>query len=322
MKKEIFMKIVLTDCDTVVSNNDIDLSCLEAFGEVVYYPETAPELTAERISDADIVIVNKTVIGKEEIDSAKNLKLIALFATGYNNIDIKYAAERGIAVCNAGSYSTAAVAQQVFAYILAHASVVSEYNEDVKDGEWIRAKLFSFFSRPTHELAGKTLGIFGFGAIGAQVARIALAFDMRVIASTRTPKAADGVEFVSFERLLSESDYLTIHCPLTEKTAKIFDADAFSKMKNGLYFINTARGGVIDEHALFDALNSGVLSGAAIDVLTKEPMSADCPLLRAPNITITPHVAWAPIETRRRLLGIVCDNISAFLAGEPKNKVN
>ena len=239
-----------------------------------------------------------------------------------NNIDIKYAAEHGIAVCNAGSYSTSAVAQQVFAYILEHASAVSEYDKDVKGGEWVKSKLFSFFSRPTHELAEKTLGIFGFGAIGAQVARIALAFDMRVIACTRTPKSADGIEFVSFERLLSESDYLTVHCPLTEKTAKIFDSDAFSKMKRGLYFINTARGGVIDEYALLEALEAGNLSGAAIDVLTKEPMSADCPLLHAPNITITPHVAWAPIETRRRLLGIVCDNISAFLAGEPKNKVN
>ncbi len=316
------MKIVLTDCDTIVSNNDIDLSALEAFGEVIYYPETAANLTAQRIADADIVIVNKTVIGKSEIDAAKNLKLIALFATGYNNIDVKYAAERGIAVCNAGSYSTSAVAQQVFAYILAHASSVSEYNEDVKQGEWIRAKLFSFFSRPTSELAGKTLGIFGFGAIGSQVARIALAFDMRVIACTRTPKEYEGVEFVSFDKLLAESDYLTLHCPLTDDTAKIFDAEAFSKMKQGLYFINTARGGVIDEYALLDALNSGRLSGAAIDVLTKEPMSADCPLIQAQNITITPHVAWAPIETRRRLLDIVCDNVRSFLDGTPKNKVN
>ena len=316
------MKIVLTDCSTVVSNGDIDLSVLERFGEVIYYPETAPELTAERIKDADIVIVNKTVIGKTEMESAKNLKLIALFATGYNNIDVKYASERGIAVCNAGSYSTSAVAQQVFAYILGHASAVHSYDADVKEGKWIHSRLFSFFSRPTFELAGKTLGIFGFGAIGAQVARIALAFDMKVIATTRSKKKFDGVEFVSLDELLSRSDYLTVHCPLTNDTAKLFDASAFAKMKQGAYFINTARGGVIDEEALCEALNSGKLSGAAIDVLTKEPMTADCPLLNAKNITITPHVAWAPIETRERLLGIVADNLSAFIAGTPKNKVN
>ena len=315
-------KIILTDCDTVVSDGDLDLSVLERFGEVVLYGETAPELTAERIKDATVIIVNKTVIGKKEIDAAKDLKLIALFATGYNNIDVAYAAEKGIDVCNAGVYSTNAVAQHVFAFILNHAAGVSEYDKAVKNGEWIRSRLFSFFAMPTEELAGKTLGIFGFGAIGAQVAKIGLAFNMRVIACTRTPKTFDGVEFVSFDRLLSESDYLTVHCPLTDKTAKIFDRDAFSRMKSGLYFINTARGGVIDEYALLDALNEGKLSGAGIDVLSVEPMSADCPLLGAKNITITPHIAWAPIETRRRLLGIVCDNLEAFFSGTPKNKVN
>ena len=316
------MKIVLTDCDTVVSNNDIDLSLFEQFGEVVYYPETAPELTRERIKDADIVVLNKTVIGRAELDAAKNLKLICLFATGYNNIDVKYAKECGVAVCNAGSYSTSAVAQHVFAFILAETSAVSRYDGDVKDGEWIRSRLFSFFSHPTTELAGKTLGIFGFGAIGRQVARIALAFDMKVIAATRTKKEYDGVEFVSFDELLARSDFLTVHCPLTSETERIFDRAAFEKMKNGAYFINTARGGVIVEDALYDALESGKLSGAAIDVLTKEPMPEDCRLIGARNITITPHIAWAPLETRERLLGIVLDNIKAFLDGSPKNKVN
>ncbi len=315
-------KIVLTDCGTIVSRNDLDLSVLERFGDVIYYKETPKDLTAERIADADIVILNKTVIEKAEIDSAKNLKLIALFATGYNNIDIEYAARRGIAVCNAGSYSTSAVAQHVFAFILNYASGISVYDKAVKEGEWIRSRLFSFFSIPTSELDGKTIGIFGFGTIGAQVAKLALAFNMRVIACTRTPKAADGVEFVSFDELLGQSDYLTVHCPLTPQTARIFDSKAFSKMKNSCYFINTARGGVLDEYALADALRKGKISGAAIDVLTTEPMSADCPLYGAPNITVTPHVAWSPIETRQRLLNIVCDNIEAFLGGHPKNKVN
>lgn len=316
------MKIVLTDCATVVSNSDLDLSRLEAFGEVTYYGETPAELTAERIKDADVVILNKTVIGKREIDAAKNLKLIALFATGYNNIDTEYAASRGIAVCNAGVYSTAAVAQHVFAFILAHASSVAEYDADVRGGAWIRSRLFSCFSRPTFELAGRTLGIFGLGAIGTQVARIAKAFDMRVIAHSRTPKDIEGVEFVSFDELLAESDYLSLHCPLTDKTAKMFDAATFAKMKDGAYFINTARGGVIDEYALRDAVTSGKLSGAGVDVLTVEPMSAECPLYNVPGITVTPHVAWAPIETRERLLDIVIANLEAFIAGKPQNKVN
>ncbi len=315
------LKIVLTDCDTV-NANDLDLDVFKQFGDVTYYGETAAELTAERIRDADIVVLNKTVIGKRELDAAKNLKLICLFATGYNNIDVKYARERGVTVSNAGSYSTSAVAQQVFGYILANASKVSEYNEDIKNGEWIRSRLFCFFSRPTVELRGKTLGIFGYGAIGKRVADIAKAFEMRVIACTRTPKSDDGVEFVDLDTLLSESDYLSVHCPLTDATRELFDADAFAKCKKGSYFINTARGGVINEQALRDALDSGHLSGAAVDVLTYEPMREDCVLFGAPNITITPHIAWAALQTRERLLDIVTANIKNYIDGTPTNVVN
>ncbi len=313
--------IVLTDCATVTSG-DLDLSILESLGNVTYYKETSPEQTAERIKDADIVICNKTVIGKPEIDSTRSLKLIALFATGYNNIDTAYARSKGITVSNAGSYSTNAVAQQVFAYILNHASKISAYDTDVKNGEWIRSRLFCFFSRPTCELEGKTLGIFGFGAIGSRVAQIAKAFNMRVISYTRTKKEADGVTFVDMDTLLEQSDFLTVHCPLTEQTKEIFNAKTFSKMKKGAYFINTARGGVVDEHALFDALECQHLSGAAIDVLTSEPMSSECVLKYAKNITITPHIAWAPLQTRQRLLSIVFDNLISFLEGTPKNVVN
>ena len=313
--------IVLTDYKTVDAG-DLDLTVLEQYGNVTYYGETAPEQVAERIKDADIIILNKTVIGKAEIDAAPNLKMIALFATGYNNIDVAYARERGIDVCNAGTYSTSAVAQQVFAYILAHASRVTEYDADVKNGDWIRSRLFCFFSRPTSEIEGKTLGIFGFGTIGSKIADIALAFGMRVIATTRSKKKYNGVEFVDFDTLLAESDYLSVNCPLNAQTAEIFDAEAFAKMKDGLYFINTARGGVIVEDALAKALNSGKLSGAAIDVLTVEPMRSDCPLLSAKNITITPHVAWAPLQTRIRLLSIVASNVKAFIDGKPTNVVN
>jgi glycerate dehydrogenase len=315
------LNIVLTDCNTVTSG-DLDLSVLEKFGKVTYYGESLPEQIPERIKDADIVILNKTVLGKKELEGAKNLKLIALFATGYNNIDTVYARERGITVCNAGSYSTSAVAQQVFGFILANATKIAEYDRDVKDGKWIESRLFCFFSRPACELQGKTLGIFGYGAIGRRVAEIARAFEMKVIATKRTPAQDDIVTFVDFDTLLCESDYLSVNCPLNDGTREIFNAEAFAKMKKGAYFINTARGGVIVEQDLVDALKSGHLSGAAVDVLTVEPMKADCPLLNAPNITFTPHVAWAPIETRTRLLSIVMDNIENFLGGTPKNVVN
>ena len=313
--------IVLTDCDTV-NAGDLDLSVLEEFGNVTYYGETLPSQVHERIKNADILILNKTVIGKAEIDAAPNLKMIALWATGYNNIDVAYAREKGIDVCNAGSYSTSAVAQQVFAYILAHASRVTEYDADVQNGDWIRSRLFCFFSRPTYELEGKTLGIFGFGTIGKRIADIALAFGMKVIATNRSKKEYNGVKFVDFDTLLAESDFLSVNCPLNAQTSEIFNAEAFSKMKDGLYFINTARGGVIVEAALADALNCGKLSGAAIDVLTYEPMREDCPLLNAKNITITPHVAWAPFQTRLRLLSIVASNVKAFIDGAPTNVVN
>ena len=315
------LNIVLTDCATV-SSGDLDLKTLERFGNVTYYDETAPHLTAERIKDADIVIINKTVIGKAELDAAKNLKLVALFATGYNNVDTAYARQKGVTVCNAGVYSTSSVAQQVFGFILNHATKISEYDRDVKNGEWIRSRLFCFFSRPTTELAGKTLGIFGLGAIGRRVAEIGKAFEMRVIACTRTKKELDGVEMVDFDTLLAESDYLTVHCPLTEATSELFDEKAFAKMKSSAYFINTARGGVINESALANALKNGTIGGAAVDVLTREPMQSDCPLLNAPNITITPHIAWAPLETRQRLLSIVSDNLAAFIEGSPINVVN
>ena len=315
------MKIVLTDCDTV-NANDLDLSVFGQFGKAVYYGETPAHLIAERIKDADVVICNKTVIGKNEIDAAKNLKLITLFATGYNNIDVAYAREKGIDVCNAGVYSTNAVAQHVFAFILNHASHVADYDRDVKSGSWIRSRLFSFFSLPTTELAGKTLGIFGYGAIGKKVADIALAFGMNVIACTRTPKDDSRVSFVSFDELLANSDYISLNCPLTPETRERFGEAEFAKMKDGAYFINTARGGVINEKALRKALECGKLSGAAIDVLTYEPMREDCVLLDAPNITLTPHVAWAPVETRRRVVDIVVENIRRFAEGNPQNLVN
>ena len=315
------MKIVCTDIASV-TKGDVDISILEKFGEVVTYDVTSPEDTAERIKDADIVLVNKTVIGKKEMDAAPKLKYIGIFATGFNIIDIEYAKEKGIVVSNAGSYSTNAVAQHTFALMLEIFSMVGKYADYVARGDWKNAKIFTAFTTGGDELFGKTLGIVGYGSIGKAVAKIANAFGMRVIVNTRTPQIDDTVEFVSLDTLLTESDVISIHCPLTEKTTKMFNKETIAGCRDGVVFVNTSRGGVFDEDALANALYSGKVAGAALDVLTTEPMSHDCPLFNAPNTIITPHVAWAPLTTRQRLLGIVVKNIEAFLSGKPENVVN
>ena len=319
------MKIVITDAQTV-TKGDIDLSVLETFGEVVAYPLTAPSELVERAREADILLCNKSQITRELMMACPKLRYIGLFATGYNNIDVVAAREFGITVCNAGQYSTNSVAQQVFAFILHHSTNVVGYNAFVQDGNWKKSQTFSPFVFDMSELYGKTIGIFGFGSIGKAVAKIAQGFGMRVIVSTRTEREADReayqIEYVSFDTLLQESDYLTVHCPLTDATTGVFDAAAFSKMKNTCYFINTSRGAVLDEKDLAEAVVSKTIAGAGIDVLTVEPMQADCPLFGVNGITITPHVAWAPLETRKRLMAIVRDNIAAYLDGAPKNVVS
>lgn len=313
------MKILVTDSQSLKSHNDLSLEILSKFGEVTEYPGITREELMREIKDKDIVLTNKIVIDREVMENAPRLRYIGLFATGYNNIDITAAKEKGIVVANAGSYSTNAVAQQVIGYILAHYTKISQYDEFVKQGGWLRSKCFAPLVFATDEVFDKTLGIVGYGSIGQAVEKVALALGMRVLVYTRTPR--EGEKFVDFETLLSESDVISMHCPLTEQSKDMMNADAFNKCKDGAFFINTARGGVVDELALFDALQSGKLSGAAVDVLKSEPMSEDCPLINAPNIIITPHTAWAPLKTRERLLGIVCENIQAFLEGNPKNNV-
>ena len=314
------MKIVLTDAQTVLDNL-VNADILKQFGEVEEYGLLRYDEVAEKIADADMVVCNKTLLDKNTLRLAKNLKYIGLFATGYNNIDIDYCKVHNIAVCNAGSYSTNAVAQHTFALILEHFNNTSNYNKYVKDGRWKRSKTFSPFVYPLSELAGKTIGIVGFGNIGKAVAKIANAFEMRVIAFNRSEKQADGVEFVSFETLLEQSDIVSVHCPLNSESQDMFDKNAFAKMKKGALFVNTARGGVMVEQDLFDALQSEHLGGAAIDTLRVEPMEEDCILMGAKNCIMTPHIAWAPVETRVRLMNIVADNISAFLNGTPQNRI-
>ncbi len=314
------MNIVVTDWKTV-SNNDLDESRLRTLGDVTCYPLTTPDEIVERVAHAEVILCNKTPITAEVMDAAPRLRYVGLFATGYNNIDIDAAKARGITVCNAGGYSTEAVAQHTFALILELANRVSDYHAFVQRGEWIDSETFSKFVYPMTELVGKTIGIIGLGSIGQAVARIAQAFGMHVLGFTRTPKTVEGVENVSFTELLSRSDVVSVHCPLNEQTYRLFDAAAFAHMKDGAWLINTARGPIVDEVALRTALESGKIGGAALDVLEVEPMQANCSLIGAPHCIITPHVAWAPQVTRARLLTLVCDNLCAFLDGKPQHVI-
>ena len=316
------MKILLSDYSTLAQNNDLDITVFEQYGDVVYNKNISHDELLATAHEYDMILCNKTIIGKTVIERAKKLKYIGLFATGYNNIDIAVAKQHGIIVCNAGSYSTSAVAQQVFAYILNYYNAVNRYNDFVQSGGWKNSPTFSVLCFPTDELKDKTIGIIGYGSIGKRVAEIANAFEMKVLVYTRTPKDDTSVRFVSLDELLKTSDIVTPHCPLNDESREMFNKDTFAKMRDGAFFINTARGGVVNERDLADALVSGKLSGAAIDVLNQEPMATDCCLSGVPNLIITPHTSWAPLATRQRLLHIVEDNIKAFLDGIPKNVVS
>ena len=314
------MRIVVLDAATVVGNG-IDLEFLKEFGEVEEYDLTAPEEVIPRLQSADAVICNKVRITAEVMAACPTLKYVGLFATGFNNIDVAYAATHGVTVCNVPGYSTEAVAQHTFAFILELTDRVHTYNETVAQGDWVRSRTFAYFPIPMMELCGKTIGIVGYGAIGRRVGDMARAFGMRVLVHGRRPIPDEDVEQVPFEELLRRSDVVTLHCPLNADSEGMMDAAAFAAMKEGAIFINTSRGGLVDEHALRHALDSGHLLGAGVDVLQVEPMAADCPLLGAPHLLITPHIAWAGVETRRRLMGVVAENLRRFMAGDPINRV-
>ena len=316
------MKIVITDWSTVNFSGDIPEEKLRELGDIEFYPLTKPEETASRIGDAEIVLCNKTLITREVMDSCPKLKYIGLFATGYNNVDIEAATEKGITVCNAGQYSTNAVAQQTFAYILDHFSRIRDYDSLVKNGEWERSSTFSYFPLPICELAGKTLSIVGYGSIGKRVAEIGSAFGMNIVVSTRTVPEGAPYEVTDVNTAAEKADVLTFHCPLTESTKGIVNKELLGRMKKTAVLINTARGGIVDENALAEALDSGMISAAYADVLDKEPMSPDTPLKNAAHCYITPHTAWAALETRQRLVDIVCENVKAWQNGIPTNKVN
>lgn len=315
------IKAVILDADTV-THNDLSLKPLTCLADTTVYGYSNESEIPERIGDAEIVLTNKCQITRHTFELCPNIRYIGLFATGYNNIDIAAAKERGIVVSNVSGYSTDSVAQHTFALILHCYSNVAKYDKTVKDGDWVYSKLFSYFDIPLYELAGKTIGIIGYGAIGQAVKRIAEAFGMNVVVYTRSyPKCDEGIKVLPLDELLKVSDIVTLHCPLTPKTSELINKRTLSLMKTSALLINTSRGGVINEQDLADALNSGMIAAAGLDVLTKEPMDPKCPLRDAKNCVITPHIAWAPLETRQRLIGIMANNLVSYLGGNPKNNV-
>ena len=316
------MKIVVLDGYTLCPG-DLTLDELRELGEVSFYDRTPQEEIVQRIGDAQIVLTNKARITREVMDACANLRYIGVLATGYNVVDIEAAKERGIVVTNVPAYSTQAVAQHTMALLLAGMSRVSEYDARVKQGAWSASPDFCFFAGAMEEIAGKTLGIVGFGSIGQAVARAALGLGMRVIVHTRTVReTALDVTFVPLDGLLAQSDVISLHCPLTEQTQGLIGARAIEGMKRGVRVINTARGPLVDEAAMAAALESGKVACFMADVLSMEPPSESNPLLHAKNTILTPHVAWAPFETRVRLRDIAVGNVRAFLEGRPRNVVN
>ncbi len=303
------MKIVFLDA---LSVGNVDFKNIEKEGELIKYNLTSKEEVFERIADAEIIITNKVYIGKEEIEAAPKLKLICVSATGYNNIDIKSAREAGVVVVNAAGYSTESVAQHVFAMILEIYTSLSKYDRAVKEGKWGKSPLFTMNDYPSFELSGKTLGIIGYGEIGKRVQKIAEAFGIKVIiAESRSGKSENSFR-VPFDTVLKESDIITIHTPLTNETRDMISDREFGLMKKTGVIINTARGGIINENALYTALKDGKIYGAATDVMVSEPPVNGSPLFELENIVITPHTAWAATESRQKLIEIVGGNIVKF----------
>lgn len=318
------MKITILDMDTAALDGDIPLDRLASLGELRVVGETDPARTAALIGDAQAVICNKSRITREVLAQCPALRYVGLMGTGYDQVDLAAAASHGVTVCNVPAYSSGAVAQHTFALILDHFCRISAYAADCAAGGWTEKRYFSVFGRETHELAGKTIGLVGCGGIGRRVAALAQAFDMRVLATVRRPETlADlpGVRCVLLDELLRSSDVVSIHCPLTEETRGLIDGRALSLMQPDALLVNTARGAIVEEAALAQALNEGRVAGAALDVLTEEPMSPDTPLRGARNLLLTPHIAWAPVETRRRLFDTVYDNLAAWMDGCPQNTV-
>lgn len=307
-----------------VNPGDISWEKIEQFGELTVYPRTMPEEVLAHVGDAEIVLTNKTVFDAEIISRLPNTKYIGVLATGYNVVDLQAAKEHGIVVTNIPAYSTDSVAQMTFAHILNVTNQVDHYARASRDGEWSRCPDFCYWDKPLIELAGKTIGIVGLGHIGMKVARIARDFGMDVFAltskaATELPK---GIQKTTLEGLLGVCDIISLHCPLTDSTREIINAESLSKMRKGTILVNTGRGPLVNEHDVAEALHTGQLGAYCADVMCSEPPSFDNPLFREPNAFITPHVAWATVEARLRLMDIAENNIKEFLSGNPVNVVN
>ena len=315
------MNIVILDGYTL-NPGDLSWEGLKELGSLTVYDRTSPDELVLRCSEADVILTNKAPISRSDLEQLPNLKYIGILATGFNIVDIQAAKERGIPVCNAPGYSRDSVAQLVLSFMLHFASSVNTHDQRVHCGDWVNSPDFSFTCAPLFELSGKTLGIIGLGDIGKSVAKLALAFGMKVLGHSRTPKNIDGIRDVSLNELLEDSDFITLHCPLTDDTKNLIDAKALELMKNSAYLINTSRGPTIHEQDLADALNGDKIAGAGLDVLSSEPPASDHPLLSAKNCVITPHIAWATFEARQRLMAITVDNLRSFMAGSVKNVAN
>lgn len=315
------MKIVILDA-YAANPGDLSWDEFAALGELTVYDRTAQEDAAARIGDAEVVFINKVRLTDEIFAACPNLKLVSILATGYNIVDLAAAKRRGITVCNVPGYSTRAVVQMTFALLLEICQQVGLHSGAVHTGRWQTCPDFCFWDRPLIELDGKTMGIVGYGAIGSAVGTVAQALGMKLLVTARHEKPVpEGARFVSLPELLAQSDVVSLHCPQTAENARMIDAGALAQMKDGAILLNTARGGLLDEQAVADALRSGKLLAAGMDVVSAEPIRADNPLLTAPNCFLTPHIAWAPLETRR-LQAISAENLRAFLAGKPQNVVN
>lgn len=312
------MKIVILD-GNAVNPGDLSWDFLREFGTVTVYERTPEDAICSHIGDAEIVLLNKAPITEAVLNACPNIRLICVLATGYNVVDMDAARARGITVCNVPSYSTAAVAQFTFALILELCHQIGMHSSLVHNGAWATCPDFCFWNTPQLELAGKTLGIIGFGRIGSAVADIASAFGMRVLVYSRSRKP--GIAYTELDALLQNADIVTLHCPLTTDTRHLISTETLSKMKPGAFLINTSRGAVLDEQAVANALHSGKLGGAAVDVASVEPIDANSPLLTAPNCIITPHMAWAPITCRQRIMDTTRDSIRGFLSHQPVNTV-
>ena len=311
------MKIVVLD-GYAANPGDLSWAPLEALGELTVYDRTPADQIAARIADAELVLTNKAVLSRELIAGAKKLRYIGVLATGYNVVDVAAAKELGVVVTNIPAYSTDSVAQLVFALLLEICHNVGHHSQAVHAGRWSANQDFCFWDTPLIELAGKTMGIVGYGRIGHKVAEIARCFGMNVIAWTRTPR---DPECVSLDELLERSDVISLHCPLFPETKNLINRDTIAKMKDGVILINTSRGPVVNDADLREALESGKVYAAGADVSTVEPIPADSPLLGAKNMFLTPHIAWATFEARERLMDIAVKNVEAFLAGTPVNTV-